>query len=406
MNEIEIQKNENNKKNIFNQTYPKNRITYELKNDSYNENDINQTNYEERKLNSDNNISYDEDTFEEDTEREAVEFIQLQHQKIKKLKKELEEKNEIINEYKGKFNKLNYRNKDEKENMILNKNLRQQIEILNKEKEELKLEIYSKDKLIKELKIDLNELSKKFNKYNNNMISQNEEKSDKVNQLLQVIKEYSNQMKINEDKIKIYENENKKLNQNLTNEMKELQKLKILYENKINEDKNWISQINQDIKLLCDWISNYLGTFFPENIEIQEVPKFTQFINPENLNNYNKINLNLLRQTITEARNKIYDKQNKYENTIKLDKKEQIELLYKIESQNKNITILNNDIISLKEELAKKKFEIEEMNNKFNNSICSFLSIFIVFSYLFCLSYILFLVSVIVCLNKFRFILL
>ena len=56
MNEIEIQKNENNKKNIFNQTYPKNRITYELKNDSYNENDINQTNYEERKLNSDNNI--------------------------------------------------------------------------------------------------------------------------------------------------------------------------------------------------------------------------------------------------------------------------------------------------------------------------------------------------------------
>ena len=332
MNEIAIQKNENNKKNIFNQTYPKNRITYELKNDSYNENDINQTNYEERKLNSDNNISYDEDTFEEDTEREAVEFIQLQHQKIKKLKKELEEKNEIINEYKGKFNKLNYRNKDEKENMILNKNLRQQIEILNKEKEELKLEIYSKDKLIKELKIDLNELSKKFNKYNNNMISQNEEKSDKVNQLLQVIKEYSNQMKI-------------------------------------NEDKNWICQINQDIKLLCDWISNYLGTFFPENIEIQEVPKFTQFINPENLNNYNKINLNLLRQTITEARNKIYDKQNKYENTIKLDKKEQIELLYKIESQNKNITILNNDIISLKEELAKKKFEIEEMNNKFNNLI-------------------------------------
>ena len=81
--------------------------------------------------------------------------------------------------------------------------------------------------------MDLNELSKKFNKYNNNMISQNEEKSDKVNQLLQVIKEYSSQMKINEDKIKIYENENKKLNQNLTNEMKELQKLKILYETKI-----------------------------------------------------------------------------------------------------------------------------------------------------------------------------
>ena len=176
-------------------------------------------------------------------------------------------------------------------------------------------------------------------------------------------------MKNNEEKIKIYENENIKLNQNLTKEMKEKQKLKLLYENKINDDKNWIGQINQDIKLICNWINNYLGIFFEENIDIQEIPKFTQYINSENLNNYNKINLNLIRQTITEARNKIYDKQNKYENTIKLDKKEQIELLYKIESQNKNITILNNDIISLKEELAKKKFEIEEMNNKFNNLI-------------------------------------
>ena len=151
--------------------------------------------------------------------------------------------------------------------------------------------------------------------------------------------------------------------------MKENRKIKILYENKITEDNNWINQINQDIKLLCDWIINYLGAFFQENIEIQEVPKFTQYINSENLNNYNKINLNLLRQTITETRNKIYDKQNKYENTIKMDKKEQIELLNQIETKDKNISMLNNDIINLKEELAKKKFEIDEMNNKFNNLI-------------------------------------
>ena len=372
MNEIEIQKNENNEnktpKNIFNQTYPQNRITYELKNNSFNENDIYPTNYEERKLNSESNMSYEEmEAFDEDTEREAVEFIQLQHQKIKKLKKELEEKNEIINEYKEKFNKLNYRNKDEKENVLLTKNLRHQIEILTKEKEELKLELYSKEKIIKELKSDLNELSKKFNKYNNNVLSQSEEKSSKVNQLMQLVKEYSTQMKYSEDKIKTYQKEINKINQNLTKEMKENQKLKILYENKTNEDKNWITQINQDIQLLCDWINNYLGTFFQENFEIQEVPTFTQYINSENLSNYNKINLNLLRQTITEVRNKIYDKQNKYENTIKNDKKEQIELLYKIENQNKNISILNNDIISLKEELAQKKFELDELNNKFNN---------------------------------------
>ena len=372
MNEMEIQKNENNenklKKNIFHQTYPQNRITYGLKNNSFNENDIYQSNFEEQKINSENNLSYEEmENLDEDTEREAVEFIQLQHQKIKKLQKELEEKNEIINDYKKKFSRLNFRNKDEKENLLLNKNLRQQIEIINKEKEELKLELYSKEKIIKELKSDLNELSKKFNRYNNNISPSSETKDEKVNQLLQLIKEYSFQLKNNEEKIKIYENENIKLNQNLTQEMKEKQKLKLLYENKINDDKNWIGQINQDIQLLCDWINNYLGTFFQENIEIQEIPKFTPYIDSENINNYNKINLNLLRQTIIEARNKIYDKQNKYENTIKMDKKEQIELLCKIENQNKNISALNNDIISLKEELSNKKLEIEELNNKFNN---------------------------------------
>jgi len=372
MNEMEIQKNENNenklKKNIFHQTSPQNRITYGLKNNSFNENDIYQSNFEEQKINSENNLSYEEiENLDEDTEREAVEFIQLQHQKIKKLQKELEEKNEIINDYKKKFSRLNFRNKDEKENLLLNKNLRQQIEIINKEKEELKLELYSKEKIIKELKSDLNELSKKFNRYNNNISPSSEIKDEKVNQLLQLIKEYSFQLKNNEEKIKIYENENIKLNQNLTQEMKEKQKLKLLYENKINDDKNWIGQINQDIQLLCDWINNYLGTFFQENIEIQDIPKFTLYIDSENINNYNKINLNLLRQTIIEARNKIYDKQNKYENTIKMDKKEQIELLCKIENQNKNISALNNDIISLKEELSKKKLEIEELNNKFNN---------------------------------------
>ena len=114
-------------------------------------------------------------------------FIQLQHEKIKKLKKELKIKDEIINEYKEKFNKLNLKNKDDEEKIILCKNLRKQIEILSKEKEELKLELYSKDKLIKELKIDLNDLSKKFNRFNSNILSQSEEKNDKVNQLLQLI---------------------------------------------------------------------------------------------------------------------------------------------------------------------------------------------------------------------------
>ena len=319
--------------------------------------------------NSNNYNNEEMEELEEDTEQEAVEFIKLQHQKIKKLKKELNIKDDIIKDYKEKLNKINLKNKDELENQILCNNLRQQIDIVTKEKEELKLELYSKDKLIKELKIDLNDLSKKFNKFNNNILSQSEEKNDKVNQLLQLLKEYSSQLKKNEEKIKIYENEFNKINQNLTNEMKEKQKLKLLYEDKINEEKNWISQINMDIQLLCEWMNNYMGIYFDKMVEIPDIPLFTPPVNSENVNTFNRFKFNLLRQTIIDVRNKIYNKQSKYENIIQQDKKEQIDLLNKIESQNKNIASLNNDIIALKEEIVQKKVEIEEMNNKFNNLI-------------------------------------
>ena len=317
---------------------------------------------------SNNNNNYEEtEENEEDTEKEAVEFIQLQHEKIKMLKKELKIKDETIKEYNEKFNKINLKDKDDQENIILCKNLRQQIEILIKEKEELKLELYSKDKLIKELKIDLNELSKKFNKFNTNLLSQSEEKNDKVNQLLQLIKEYSSQLKKNEEKIKLYESEFIKLNQNLTNEMKEKQKIKLLYDDKLLEDKNWILRINAEIQILCEWMNNYIGIYFDSSVEIPDVPLFTPPINSDNILTFNRFNFNLLRQTVSDVRNKIFNKQNKYENIIQQDKKEQIELLNKIESQNKKIALLNNDIISLKEDIAQKYLEIEEMEKKINN---------------------------------------
>jgi chromosome segregation ATPase len=378
-----IEDNENIEPNLFSEKQK----TYELINDEINNsNHINidispsnnynmqtpnnklESNIYSQNLNNLNisiNDNEENEEMEEDTEKEAVEFIQLQHQKIKKLKNELKMKNDIIDDYKEKFSKINS-NFDNKENSILYKNLRQQNEILSKEKEELKLELYSKDKLIKELKIDLKDLSKKFSKINNNISSQSEEKNEKVNQLLQLIKEYSNQLKLNEEKIKLYENEFNKLNQNLTNEMKEKQKYKLLYDDKIAEDKNWIIQLNTDIQLLCDWMNNYMVAYFDNSVEIPDVPLFSPPINSENVITFNKFNLNLLRQTISEVRNKIYNKLSKYENIIQQDKKEQIELLNKIDSQNKNIALLNKDISNLKEEIIKKKVEIDEMNHKFN----------------------------------------
>ena len=365
------------------------RKTYELKNDINDNNDTkelssyNDFNYQNQNIRLkdekelfkpkiyNNNISNYEilnneeiEEMEEDTEKEAVEFIQLQHQKIKKLNNELKLKNELIKDYE----KINLKNKDDKEKKVLYENLRQQIDILLKEKEELKLEVYSKDKQIKELKLDLNDLSKKFNKYNNNKLSQSEDnKNDKINQLLQLVKEYSSQLKKNEEKIKLYEIEFNKLNQNLTNEIKEKQKIKLLYEDKLDEDKNWISQINTDLQLLCDWMNNYIGIYFDSTVEIPDIPLFTPPLNSENINTFNRFNFNLLRKTIYELRNNIYKKQIKYENIIQQDKKELMELLNKIEFQNKNIDILNKEIITLKEEIVKKKIEIEEMNHKINN---------------------------------------
>ena len=149
--------------------------------------------------------------------------------------------------------------------------------------------------------------------------------------------------------------------------MKEKQKLKILYDDKLEEEKKWISQINADIQILCEWMKNYIGIYLDNSVEIQDVPLFTPPINTENVLTFNKFNFNLLRQTISDVRNNIFNKQSKYENIIQQDKKEQIELINKIESQNKNIASLNNDIISLKEEIANKNVEIEEMRKKIND---------------------------------------
>ena len=356
----------NNSNHINIDISPSNNYNMQTPNNKLEPNNIYSQNLKNFEISNNNDNEENEEMEEEDTEKEAVEFIQLQHQKIKKLKNELKMKNDIIDDYKEKFNKINNINFDNNENSILCKNLRQQNEILSKEKEELKLELYSKDKLIKELKIDLKDLSKKFNKINNNISSQSEEKNEKVNQLLQLIKEYSNQLKKNEEKIKIYENEFNKLNQNLTNEMKEKQKYKLLYDDKIAEDKNWINQLNMDIQLLCDWMNNYMVAYFDSSVEIPDVPLFSPPINSENLITFNKFNLSFLRQTISEVRNIIYNKLSKYENIIQQDKKEQIDLLNKIETQNKNIALLNKDISNLKEEIIKKKIEIDEMNHKFN----------------------------------------
>ena len=312
--------------------------------------------------NSDNTYTYEinSDLEKEKTEKEAIELLKSQHKKIKKLQKELTNKEKIISEYKSKCNLAN-------SNKTICIQFKQQIELLNKEKEDFKIQLYAKDKEIMQLKTDLNDLSKKFKEYSDNLMNQSSSKGE-IAQLNKIIQDLQNKNLNNEQKIKTYENQFEQLNKDFSNQLKQKQKIEILYEDKMKEEKNWIEQINRDIKLLCQWLNSYMGVYFDKNITIPDVPIFTSPINSENALTFNKFNLDDLRNTIADIRNKIYNKQLFYENTIENSRKEQMDLMKQIENLNNNITDLNKDIITLKEEIARRNFDMEEMKDKFSKT--------------------------------------
>ena len=263
---------------------------------------------------------------------------------------------------------MNYKIQENNNNLQLYNDLKSQIDILNDEKRELNIELNSKEQLIHELKCDLNTLSKKFNDLNNNLNSLSEtENNEKINQLVSLTKKYSKEIKSNEEKINIYENEINKLNLNLKNEMRLKQKYEILYNEKTKEEKKWITQVNQDINLLCQWLVNYMGVYFDKNIEIPDIPKISEPISSENVLLYNKFDFEKLRKQIFDSRQKVWEKQNGYEINIENLKKEQIDFIDKINKLNKDINGLNNENLTLKEELNKRNINLDILQSHLNN---------------------------------------
>ena len=306
---------------------------------------------------------------ENDLEREAAILLNKQYEHIKKLKEELNMKNNEIMDLNNIIEKLNYQLQEGSDNNKIIRDLKNEVAILNSEKNNFKLELSTKEKLIYELKTDLNTLSKKFNNLNQNLNSFSDiETNEKINNLISQNKKYLKEIKLNEEKIVSYESEINKLNKSLKNEMRQKQKMEILFTEKAKEENNWISQVNQDINLICQWINNYLGAYFDKNIEIPDVPHITTRISSEGVLTYEKFNFEKLRKEIFEARKKIWERQVGYEETVENLKKEQIDFIDKINKLNKDIAKINNENISLKEELNKRNINLDELqsNNEIN----------------------------------------
>ena len=306
---------------------------------------------------------------ENDLEREAAILLNKQYEHIKKLKEELNMKNNEIMDLNNIIEKLNYQLQEGSDNNKIIRDLKNEVAILNSEKNNFKLELSTKEKLIYELKTDLNTLSKKFNNLNQNLNSFSDiETNEKINNLISQNKKYLKEIKLNEEKILSYESEINKLNKSLKNEMRQKQKMEILFTEKAKEENNWISQVNQDINLICQWINNYLGAYFDKNIEIPDIPRITTRISSEGVLTYEKFNFEKLRKEIFDARKKIWERQVGYEETVENLKKEQIDFIDKINKLNKDIAKINNENISLKEELNKRNINLDELqsNNEIN----------------------------------------
>ncbi len=331
---------------------------------SKNENDKENDNDNDNESNNEENEDNSEET---DLEKEAALLLNKQYEQIKKLKEELTKKNREINDLNQIINNMNFKFAENNENLQICNDLKSQIDLLNNEKRELNIELNNKEQLIYELKSDLNTLSKKFNDLNKNLnYLSNEDNNGKINQLVLLNKKNLKEIKSNEEKINIYEKEINKLNQTLKNEMRLKQKFEMLYNEKAKEEKKWISQVNQDIGLLCQWVNNYMGVYFDKNIEIPDVPSISSPVSSENVLVYNKFEFEKLRKEIYEARKRVWEKQIGYETNIENLKKEQIDFIDKINKLNRDITGLNNENLSLKEELNKRNINLDILQSQLN----------------------------------------
>lgn len=279
---------------------------------------------------------------EDETEREAIELLQTQYNQIQHLKKQNENKTKTINIMKEQIKKLTEKLREYE---IDYKNLRTvkgDYDALRNEKESLRAALYEKERLTEELQKEFFEINKKFSEMSNKINSQ-EDNSSKVKQLVDLVKEYSKEVNQLNVKNKMYEKELNKLNDDLYNTMNQLQQLQSENKKIIDETNDEINNANKNLELYATWIDSYLGVFFDSKIDIPELPNFLN----------KKIIFTSLKQSLINARQKIADSQNNYENQIKNLHNQQFENFNKIERLCKQTQVLKEDNICLQNNYSK-----------------------------------------------------
>ena len=289
--------------------------------------------------------------------------------------------------YKDIFLKDNYTTKNSEKNILLNeeilknqnKNLKNQIIVLQN-----RLKIYETECVEKNLKIteDIKNLSnseKKFQIIIKKYSDENSFLKEQINIMEKNVEnlkiEIKNMLKsnLNEKNIKSnleekYVKEIKKLklqNENLFNNIKlyneKLKQNQINLNNTIQSDINNFSIfINNEIYLIIQWVDTYLSENYDKNFE---VPSLFDSLEPKN-KHFNLIQFNNLKQCLENSRIKINSILNKSEKEL-LDKDNILkETELKMDNLNKEIINLKQNIFKLNLEKEDLKKIIEELNNK------------------------------------------
>ena len=276
-------------------------------------------------------LKNDEENAGSNTEEEAMQLLKQQHNHIKILKEKVAQQKIQIKNYRKKLALISKKDNILLDNTILCDNLKEQNKIIKNENEELKLKVYSQDKLIGELKSEIENLVLKYNNISKN-IDVESDKSNKINQLVEIIKGYATEIKKSNDKIEIFKGEVFNLNENLSKQMRVNQELELKLKDK--NDNKWevVNKTKQDIILLSQWIENYLGLYFDKNVTIPDLPRFNNLLSYDN--DYKGCMYDLLCDTIENTRKKVYKTQLNYEEQITALKKGQLDLIDKFNKIN------------------------------------------------------------------------
>ena len=274
-----------------------------------------------------------------------------------KLKKEIELKEIFIEELKNKNQNL-MKNNDE---IFILKNNNEKINFLNsqlkneKEKIEFDLnnlqnEVFNLQKINNKIENNETQLKNEFNNLNNlnqNLINENnllkntiKNLKNEYENLLKITKSIENEKKLQFNSYQILEQENLTIKNNLFNLIK-------------------IS--NENIENICNWINNYFPFNFDDKIQLPNI---------KILDENNNINLNKIKETILNVKNKINFDYSNFNNE-NVNFKKEIDLLK--EDNSKLFKILNSIINNfLLETKAKNLFEIPNYKIDSNNFLIIF----------------------------------